>query len=54
MESMFHHAITVFMGFIAIMNPVANVPILLGLTSNDDEQKTAAVGVAVSPSLLPG
>jgi len=37
------HAATVFMGFFAIMNPVANVPIFLGLTSDDDAQTTAAV-----------
>ena len=43
MESMLLHAATVFMGFFAIMNPIANVPIFLGLTSDDDEQTTAAV-----------
>ena len=31
------------MGFFAIMNPIANVPIFLGLTSGDDEQTTATV-----------
>jgi multiple antibiotic resistance protein len=29
MESMLLHAATVFMGFFAIMNPIANVPIFL-------------------------
>jgi multiple antibiotic resistance protein len=37
------HAATVFMGFFAIMNPIANVPIFLGLTSDDDAKTTAAV-----------
>lgn len=37
------HASTVFMGFFAIMNPIANVPIFLGLTSDEDAQTTAAV-----------
>lgn len=37
------HAMTVFMGFFAIMNPVANVPIFIGLTSEDDTKTTAAV-----------
>lgn len=43
MENMLVHALTVFMGFFAIMNPIANVPIFLGLTSGDDEQTTATV-----------
>ncbi len=43
MENAPLHAITVFMGFFAIMNPIANVPIFLGLTSGDDEKTTAAV-----------
>jgi len=29
------HALSVFMGFFAIMNPVANTPVFLGLTAND-------------------
>ncbi len=37
------HAVTVFMGFFAIMNPVANVPIFLGLTSDDDRATTRAI-----------
>jgi multiple antibiotic resistance protein len=37
------HSATVFMGFFAIMNPIANVPIFLGLTSDDDLKTTAAV-----------
>lgn len=45
MESMLLHAATVFMGFFAIMNPIANTPIFLGLTSGDDEQTIAAVAL---------
>lgn len=37
------HAATVFMGFFAIMNPMANVPIFLGLTADDDAATTRAV-----------
>jgi len=33
------------MGFFAIMNPIANVPIFLGLTSGDDKQTTATVAL---------
>ncbi|HFQ81814.1 MAG TPA: MarC family protein [Desulfobacterales bacterium] len=43
MESILIHSVTVFMGFFAIMNPVANVPIFLGLTSGDDKQTTKTV-----------
>jgi multiple antibiotic resistance protein len=43
MENILVHALTVFMGFFAIMNPIANVPIFLGLTSGNDEQTTATV-----------
>jgi multiple antibiotic resistance protein len=30
------HALSVFMGFFAIMNPIANTPVFLGLTADDD------------------
>ena len=43
MESLALHAATVFMGFFAIMNPIANVPIFLGLTDGDDKQTVSAV-----------
>ena len=43
MESVLLHTATVFMGFFAIMNPIANVPIFLGLTAADDRQTTKAV-----------
>jgi len=43
MESALLHALTVFMGFFAIMNPIANVPVFIGLTSGDDAQTTTAV-----------
>jgi multiple antibiotic resistance protein len=35
MHGMTGHALSVFMGFFAIMNPVANTPVFLGLTAND-------------------
>lgn len=43
MDGTVGHTITVFMGFLAIMNPIANVPIFLGLTSDDDRQTAAAI-----------
>ncbi|AEG00263.1 MarC family protein [Methylomonas methanica] len=45
MENTLLHAVSVFMGFFAIMNPIANVPIFLGLTVDDDEQTTAAIAL---------
>jgi multiple antibiotic resistance protein len=45
MESVLLHTVTVFMGFFAIMNPIANVPIFLGLTADDDQQTTKAVAL---------
>ncbi len=39
------YAVTVFMGFCVIMNPIANVPIFVSLTSDDDEQTTAAIAL---------
>ena len=45
MENILLHAVTVFMGFFAIMNPIANVPIFLGLTSDDDEQTTSSIAL---------
>lgn len=45
MDSTFQHTFTVFMGFFAIMNPIANVPIFLGLTSGDDRQTAASVAL---------
>ncbi|MDX1795143.1 MAG: MarC family protein [Hydrogenovibrio sp.] len=37
------HMITVFMGFFAIMNPIANVPIFISLTANDNRKTTKAI-----------
>jgi multiple antibiotic resistance protein len=45
MKSMLIHTGTVFMGLFAIMNPIANVPIFLGLTDEDDQQTTKAVAL---------
>jgi len=45
------HALSVFMGFFAIMNPIANTPVFLGLTAGDDpaaRRKIAAKALVVS------
>ena len=39
------HALTVFMGFFAIMNPIANIPIFLSLTHDEDKQTKGAVAL---------
>lgn len=38
MENLFTYALTVFMSFFAIMNPIANTPIFLGLVEGQTKQ----------------
>ena len=38
MENLITYALTVFMGFFAIMNPIANTPIFLGLTEGETKE----------------
>lgn len=45
MENILIQFTTVFMGFFAIMNPIANVPIFLGLTAEDDNETTMAIAI---------
>jgi multiple antibiotic resistance protein len=45
MDPSLMHAVTVFMAFFAIMNPIAGVPVFLSLTSGDNEQLTKRVAV---------
>ncbi len=45
MDATLTHAVTVFMAFFAIMNPIAGVPVFLSLTSGDDEQTTRSVAL---------
>jgi multiple antibiotic resistance protein len=50
-EAHIGHALSVFMGFFAIMNPVANTPVFLGLTAEDDtatRRKVAAKSLILS------
>lgn len=51
MDAFIGHALAVFMGFFAIMNPIANTPVFLGLTAEDDPEarrKIAAKALIVS------
>ncbi len=49
MENLITYGLTVFMGFFAIMNPIANTPIFLGIVDGEDEEgkkkiaKTASI-----------
>jgi len=45
MQDLVHQAVTAFMGFFAIMNPVANTPIFLGLTAEDDRKTRRRVAL---------
>ncbi len=39
MENLITYSITVFMAFFAIMNPIANTPIFLGLVDGENKEK---------------
>jgi len=55
LESFIGHALSVFMGFFAIMNPVANTPVFLGLTADDDagtRRKIAAKALLISAVII--
>lgn len=43
MSALAIHAATVFMGFFAIMNPIANTPVFVSLTAGDDPSARRAV-----------
>ena len=38
MENLITYALTVFMSFFAVMNPIANTPIFLGLTAGENKE----------------
>lgn len=51
MDGFLGHILSVFMGFFAIMNPIANTTVFLGLTADDDaatRRKIAAKALLVS------
>ena len=39
------NALTAFMGFFAVMNPIANVPIFLSLTAGDDKRAVTSIAI---------
>ncbi|MDK2776937.1 MAG: MarC family protein [Pseudomonadota bacterium] len=43
MDNLLLQITTMFMGFFAIMNPLANTPVFISLTSDDDEQTTRRI-----------
>lgn len=45
MHGMFAQAVTVFMAFFAIMNPVSGTPVFLSLTRGEDAETTKAVAL---------
>lgn len=55
MENFVGHALSVFMGFFAVMNPVANTPVFLGLTAGDDpviRRRVAAKSLLISALII--
>ena len=54
MDGFAAHLLSVFMGFFAIMNPVANTPVFLGLTADDDAatRRRVATRALVASALI--
>ena len=55
MNDIVGHALSVFMGFFAIMNPIANTPVFLGLTANDTpavRKRVAARGLLTTFAII--
>jgi len=48
MENLFTYALTVFMGFFAIMNPIANTPIFLGLVDGESKENKKKIARTAS------
>ena len=48
MENLTTYALTVFMGFFAIMNPIANTPIFLGLVEDESPEKKKVIAKTAS------
>ena len=42
-ENILTFSLTVFMGFFAIMNPIANTPVFLGLVGDKDETERKSI-----------
>jgi multiple antibiotic resistance protein len=48
MENLITYALTVFMGFFAIMNPIANTPIFLGLVEGVEKERKKKIAKTAS------
>ena len=48
MENLTTYSITVFMAFFAIMNPIANTPIFLGLVDGEDKERKKKIAKTAS------
>ncbi len=48
MENLITYALSVFMGFFAIMNPIANTPIFLGLTEGENKESKKKIAKTAS------
>ncbi len=43
MEAILGHALSVFAGFFAIVNPIANTPVIVGMTAGQTERERRAI-----------
>ncbi|WP_299125746.1 MarC family protein [uncultured Tenacibaculum sp.] len=48
MENLITYSLSVFMGFFAIMNPIANTPIFLGLVDGEDKERKKKIAKTAS------
>lgn len=48
MENLISYALSVFIGFFAIMNPIANTPIFLGLVEGEDKESKKKIAKTAS------
>ena len=48
MENLITYSLTVFMGFFAIMNPIANTPIFLSLVGGEDKERKKKIAKTAS------
>lgn len=48
MEDLVAYGLTVFMGFFAIMNPIANIPIFISLVDGEDKERKKQIALTAS------
>ena len=52
MENLITYGLSVFMGFFAIMNPISNTPIFLGLVEGENKERKKKIARTASITIL--